>query len=262
MNSLKHFLRIRAPFIFKFARAAKHLPSRMKRVFTPYRLRTYAEPFHGDKQWQELVALFAKFPITSCVETGTYHADTTLYLAKVFPNIPVYTVELAGEYYRESVWRLRDSKNVTLIRDSSPRALERLAREHRFGGLPLVFLDAHWYDYWPILDELRELASLPKAIIMIDDFEVPGKEWFQYDVYYEGEKKLRNNLDFIRPALGNGYRVLFPSYSPKEAGIDGPVLRGYVVLFKGFSDEDWNGVKQIIPRERFREFDMSAERYN
>ena len=112
MNSLKHFLRIRAPFIFKFARAAKHLPSRMKRVFTPYRLRTYAEPFHGDKQWQELVALFAKFPITSCVETGTYHADTTLYLAKVFPNIPVYTVELAGEYYRESVWRLRDSSHT------------------------------------------------------------------------------------------------------------------------------------------------------
>lgn len=260
MNSLKHFLRIRAPFIFKFARAVKHFPSRIKRALIPYRLRTYAEPFHGDGRWQELVTLFAKLPITSCVETGTYHADTTLYFAKVFPNISVYTVELAGEYYRESAWRLRDSKNVTLIRDSSPRALERLTREHRLGGLTLIFLDAHWYDYWPILDELRELAPVSKAIIMIDDFEVPGKEWFQYDVYYEGEKKLRNNLEFIAPAI-RGCKILFPQYSPREAGIDGPVSRGYVVLFKGFSGEDWNGVKQIIPSERFGEFDMAAGRY-
>ncbi|OGY97083.1 MAG: hypothetical protein A2122_00620 [Candidatus Liptonbacteria bacterium GWB1_49_6] len=253
MNSLKHFLRIRAPFIFKFVRAAKHFPSRIKRAFIPYRFRMYAEAFHGDKQWQELVALFAKLPITSCVETGTYHADTTLYLAKVFPNISVYTVELAGEYYRESAWRLRDSKNVALIRDSSPRAITNLVSQNRLGAFSFVFLDAHWYDYWPILDELTALAPVPKVIIIIDDFEVPGKEWFQYDVYYKGEKKLKNNLEFIAPAIG-GYKILFPQYSPQEAGIEGSVLRGYVVLFKGFSDEEWDNVKKIIPERDFRVF--------
>ncbi|MBI3589579.1 MAG: hypothetical protein HY093_04190 [Candidatus Liptonbacteria bacterium] len=259
---LKKFLRFHSPLIFKIGRATKHFPARAARFLTPPSLKKYGEPFHGDKKWQALVEVFKNLPLTSCVETGTFLGDTTLYLSKIFPALSIYTIELSREYYRESARRFLSSKNIVLLKDSSPKALHKLIQTSCLGNFPLVFLDAHWYDYWPILDELNELQSLPRAVIMIDDFEVPGKPWFEYDIYYEGKKILKNDLSFIEPTLNDNYHILFPAYPPSAAGSTSPLLRGYIVLAKNLSEKDWGKLVNLCNPLGYQEFDLKTHQYS
>lgn len=58
------------------------------------------------------------------------------------------------------------------------------------GKLPLLFLDAHLYDYWPLEDEIHVMSfSCPNAIVIIDDFEVLGRLEFGYSIGGGGSKQ-------------------------------------------------------------------------
>src|SRR3989344_8645991 len=137
--------------------------------------RTYNdEPLHADIAWQGLVKNILKiFPVTSIVETGTCRGTTTDFFASNFSG-SIFTCEIMGLYYRESRHRLKKYPHVRGFKESSPRMLVRLQGRGLYGDLPLFFLDAHWYNYWPLIDELQIIKALPRAIIMIDDFKVPG----------------------------------------------------------------------------------------
>lgn len=266
ISFFKETFRLRWPTLFRAGRFLKHFPARMRRMLTPYRLRRYEKNagFHGDRIWQEYVHLLLSiFPVTSCVETGTYRGDTAEFLAKTSP-CPVYTIELTREYYRESSRRLRDVSNVKVLRGSSPDVLRRLIDEKVIGDLPFFFLDAHWYDYWPILDELNLIARLPKAIIIIDDFQVPDVTWFHYDRYVEGTHAVENSIEYIRPYLEKTKsRVFFPHYRPTEAGFpEIAELRGYAIIFQNFDDKEWKNITKMKISNFYREFEPEGKRYH
>ena len=146
----------------------------------PFRWRQYPQKaLHGDQVLSSLVKeLIEEFQPTAIVETGTFKATTTIFLAGLSNNrIPIYTCEISRAYFRESRWRLKNMPGIYLSKATSPVFIKRLMREGGLGDLPLFYLDAHSGNtVFPLLDELHSLASLKKAIIIIDDFLIPGRK--------------------------------------------------------------------------------------
>ena len=73
----------------------------------------------------------------------------------------------------------------------------------------LFYLDAHWEDRLPLREE-AELAvgSFSKAVLMIDDFEVPGDPSYAFDDYGPGKRLC---LDYLLSANLPPVSIYFPS---------------------------------------------------
>jgi hypothetical protein len=195
-----------------------------------------------------MLELLRAFPFTSFVETGTSRGYSTELVASRFPALPVFTSEVLEETFRIARGGLARYPNVTQLLGSSEVAVRELLEQNRVGALPLFYLDAHWEKYWPLRDELRLIGpACRKAVIVIDDFEVPGQPQFGFDIDGGGEVIAGEpcNLTYIAPALtaGNTYHVVFPRYQRADAfgsGASDPArdaLRGHVVLFQNMPDE-------------------------
>jgi hypothetical protein len=119
------------------------------------------------------------------------------------------------------------------------------------GALPLFFLDAHWYDYWPLLDEIELITSkVPRCVIIIDDFQVPGRNDYVFceggggSAEFSGRTTIDRracNFDLIRTKLSHpsDYELLYPGYRHNQAfGISQTdALVGYVAIFKNLVAE-------------------------
>jgi predicted O-methyltransferase YrrM len=150
--------------------------------------------------YEEVAFLAKKHKIRTAVETGTYEGDTTLALAEIFDE--VHTVELSRSSYLRCVERLRGVEKIFCHHGNSPDWLKSFLANN---PQPIFFyFDAHWYEYWPILDELRAIALCghSNAVIAIDDFQVPGRPDFGFDSY--ANQPL--NWDYIKNEVAKVYR--------------------------------------------------------
>jgi hypothetical protein len=104
---------------------------------------------------------------------------------------------------KEAVEHLKDTNNVTIHKGSSPDVMKNIISYDEKNLL--VFLDAHWEDYWPVNDELKVLYERNvQPVICIHDFFVPNKNGgaaFGFDKY--GDQKL--DLDYIKDFLNEIY---------------------------------------------------------
>lgn len=120
--------------------------------------------------------LMTSYGCDGIVETGSFLGDTTTYLARQYPNLPVRTCDVSEEYASFTRRRLAGHSNVRVLTGSSddllPQLLEDLSR-------PLIYLDAHWYEHWPICEEIALIGS---GIVAIDDFDI-GHPRFSFDEY-------------------------------------------------------------------------------
>jgi hypothetical protein len=138
--------------------------------------------FGGDtylgKEFEKLVK---KHKIQAIVETGTFHGHTTKEFAKMVPM--VYTLEYKQEFADIARKNLKGVKNVKILVGSSPDTMRELLPKLK--GPVLFFLDAHWYRYWPLRDELQAIADTghKNAVIVVHDFYVPGRKDLGYDQY-------------------------------------------------------------------------------
>jgi hypothetical protein len=87
-----------------------------------------------------------------------------------------------------------------------------------------VYLDAHWYDYLPLRDELTTLREWQNTVVMIDDFKVPSDDRFGWDKY-DDEREIC--LQHIEGSFGDR-AVYFPSYPATQEGE--AAARGYCVI--------------------------------
>jgi len=129
--------------------------------------------------WKEIESLVKKNNVQLIIETGTYLGNT----AKKFSTLTnVLTCEINKDYYLKAVENIGEIKNIKSFLGNSVDILRENKR--LLEGLNLLFfLDAHWYDYCPLMDELNLISELGlKPIIVIHDFKVPGKD-FGYDSY-------------------------------------------------------------------------------
>lgn len=139
--------------------------------------------FEGDEIARErFKALIAANEIRIVVETGTFLGSTTKHFSEWVQG--VYTIENNPEYYRAAQAELGKLENVQQFQGNSAEILEVILQELNPTDKVFFFLDAHWEDFNPLLDELSLIAKYGfKPIIAIHDFKVPGRPELGFDVY-------------------------------------------------------------------------------
>jgi hypothetical protein len=183
-------------------------------------------PLNGQRLRQQVVLdLLHAVPFSAIVETGTYRGSTTAFLAS-HSGLPVHTVEALPRFFRYAKLRLRHHPTVRLACQDSREFLNQLARDPHFPQQNVFFyLDAHWYEDLPLREEVELVARTWKgAVVMIDDFEVPGDPGYAFDDFGPGKRLC---LDYLPPLSSLGMEAFFPA-APSSA--ESGVKRGSVVL--------------------------------
>lgn len=186
-------------------------------------------PLNGQSHRQLMVReIIASLNPVSIVETGTFRGTTTRFLANLTKS-SVHTVESNRQYFLFAKWSLSAMKNVKITQLDSVSFLEKFAMENRSEeGTIFFYLDAHWYDYLPLRNELEIIfGTFNNAVVLIDDFEVPTDSGYTFDDYGPGK---RLDLTYLAPVSKYDFLIYFPSLpSEQESG----AKRGSVVLGKG-----------------------------
>src|SRR5271157_592033 len=105
--------------------------------------------------------------------------STLRWVAREFPQLPCLSCEFNKTVYALAKVRTGE-KNARIFHADSVRFLEENLHDHRSA---LFWLDAHWGENWPILDELRVIIrSGVKGVVLIDDFDIQ-REGFGFDSY-------------------------------------------------------------------------------
>lgn len=191
------------------------------------RLMPYQEfPWNGDGYLAaEVLRLKEVHGLTKALETGTCLGSTTLWLAEHFDK--VQTCEISDQYYEIACERFMAHDKPYAIVDTTDRFWDHIVARKRpsktvvwnvADRVDFIFLDAHWGDHCPLLDELDAIANpehgrnagLP--CIVIHDFQVPGTD-FGFDRMPDGRPF---NLELVKPYLdriyGEGkYRTNYPT---------------------------------------------------
>jgi hypothetical protein len=120
--------------------------------------------------------------IDTVFETGTLVGHTSRYFGSLFKT--VHTVEISKEYYLKAKDFLSSFSNVNVHFGNSPDVLRQILPSLKDRSI-VFYLDAHWEDYWPLLDELDEISKTHRdnCIIVIDDIMVPGRQDIKFDSY-------------------------------------------------------------------------------
>lgn len=190
----------------------------MQKLFSPFNHAPELIPYY--------LYLKNQFGITTAIETGTWKGETTRFLASIFDQ--VHSIEIQEEFFVQASEELSSFSNLRLHHGNSPEVLQSILPELSSERI-LFYLDAHWFSYWPLLDELEAIGTTRKdaCIIIIDDVKVPFRPDIPYDSY-EGEEC---GLAYIERALNR----LFPSYEYCYLLPKSPLSRAKLVIIPGFT---------------------------
>lgn len=116
------------------------------------------------------------------VETGTYHGETTAWLATEFATTTVWTFENNLDHADIAKMRLdKFAPRVALYRGSSDELLgiyllPSMLGLEKMNESVLLLLDAHFDEHWPLLNELKTVNACRafggghKMTVLVDDF--------------------------------------------------------------------------------------------
>lgn len=197
--------------------------------FKPKLRRKQGGPFNGQVERQKIFGeLIAKIKFSHVVETGTFRGLTTQYMYRQ-SGIPVLSSELNPRFYSYAKRRLQGDRHVRLLNLDSRVFLKTIVQSGEIeNGNSFFYLDAHWADDLPLLEEMQIIFSeFPDAVVMVDDFEVPDDSGYGYDNYGNGKAL---TLEYLASALAQfDLQPFFPAIpSTAETGAH----RGCVVLVR------------------------------
>ena len=165
-----------------------------------------AKGYEGDEFiYIELKKLVDKFKINQIIETGTFLGGTTKRLAEL---ADVITIEIVNDNYLKAKQNFDGVKNILALWGNSVDVLKNNLKLYSHESL-LFFLDAHWEQYCPLIDELKTIADHGiKPVIAIHDWKVPGRPDLGFDSY----KGQDFTFEWIKDSLDNIYGVDGYSY--------------------------------------------------
>jgi len=157
-------------------------------------------------------------------ETGSFLGVTTAFMAGLVEG-HVFSCEIHAYNQRYAAQRLAAQPNATVVNLESREFLRRyLPCYCRGDAVVLFYLDAHWEQDLPLLDELELiLRHVRRPVVMVDDFEVPDDAGYGFDDYGPGR---RLGLAYLAPVLPRLRHRFFPGPSTAETGRQ----RGCIVL--------------------------------
>ena len=193
-------------------------------------------PFNGQAARRRLFeALCAALPLSVIVETGCYRGSTTEFFGRT--GLTVFAAEADAYAYGFARARFLGRSNVKVLLSDSRAMLRRLLvgpRQRSDRQTQFFYLDAHWGEDLPLAEEIEIIFSRrPNAIVMIDDFAVPGDDGYRYDDYGPGKAL---TYAYICPLVASfSLSVFYPS-TPSERDIG--AKRGCVILVKSKESTD------------------------
>ena len=164
-----------------------------------------AKGYEGDSFIHgEIKQLCEKFAVEIIIETGTFRGATTKRLAELAKR--VYTIESNKEYADFARKNLQEIENAVLQFGNSAKELPFLLDNFSPKTSYLFFLDAHWHDYCPLLDELKAISDRNiKPVIFIHDFKVPGRPDLGFDSYNGQDFEFSYIKEAIEAIYGDNY---------------------------------------------------------
>ena len=182
-----------------------------------------AKGYEGDTFiHSEIEKLVKVFGVTHIIETGTYKGATAKRLSEF---AAVTSIEFDHTNFSDAI-RNTSGMNITVMRGDSAKVL----RDVQPGENVLYFLDAHWQEAWPLLNELEQIKEIGvKPVIIIHDFKVPGKD-FGYDSYANVDL----DLNYIQSSLEKIYGAYGYDYHYNEQADGG--YRGVIYIYPKKSD--------------------------
>ncbi|MBC7900779.1 MAG: hypothetical protein H7070_12090 [Saprospiraceae bacterium] len=185
----------------------------------------FGGPFNGQNARQQIFKdLSSELAFAAIIETGTFRGVTTAFMSE-HTSKPVFTVEAEPRFFYYATHALRRfPKTKVKMGDSRNFITELISDEHVPKKNVFFYLDAHWNADLPLSEEVHLIEQhWTDAVIMIDDFEVPGDDGYKFDDYGEGKKLC---LDYLGDTASN-WSAFFPSAtSDEETGFK----RGCVIL--------------------------------
>ena len=201
----------------------------------PHLREGWGGPFNGQRHRQDVVrGLYRAILFESTVETGSFRGESTEFMAAVSGR-PVLSVESSPRFLAFAKRRCATYPNAEFfLSDSRSFLAEKLPQ---LTGPTFFYLDAHWYADLPLADEVKSIAGsgIP-AVIMIDDFEVPGDPGYEFDDYGPGARLTRELLD------GSGVDDWAWFYPRAPSEDESGLRRGSVVLCSPDLADDIAGV--------------------
>jgi hypothetical protein len=225
-------------------------------------------PFNGQTGRQRLVLeILDKVRPDVVIETGTFRGITTEWFANHFAG-PIFSCEVDRMYLIQAQHRLGRFGQVNLFHADSREFLRA-----RIAALParsrvLFYLDAHWRDDLPLIEELRIITGGDlRWVAMIDDFKVPFDEGYYYDDYGPGKSLKLDLLSFLKDSS----TFFFPRlHSSEETGAarGACVVAGDLVedllgcsLLRGGDWKDWKMAElQTVLQEKIDEWSVKVDR--
>jgi predicted O-methyltransferase YrrM len=186
---------------------------------------SWGGPFNGQPMRRDIFLDIARLTAPASIfETGTYRGATAHFMAHATPA-HVFSCESQIDNFHFARRRLAGLANVSLFRMDSRAFLRRhVPLFHAEDRATFFYLDAHWQDDLPLLDELLIVfEQAPRSVVMIDDFQVPDDPGYVFDDYGAGKRLC---LDYLAPLARFGPRCFLPGPSAEEGGY----RRGCVVL--------------------------------
>lgn len=178
------------------------------------------EPFDGDYLLEQSIrGLQQRHGLVTAIETGTFHGQTTLALADVFPS--VFTIEVDSELFFSNR-ALENYPHVQRYCGSTQRVLPEILKH---AEQPVLFyLDAHWREEWPLRRELETIAysRVTNPVIVIHDCLSPGTD-LGYDTHDGQELNHEYIADLLAAVYGNSSKYTV-SFNQEAAGARRGVL--------------------------------------
>jgi tetratricopeptide (TPR) repeat protein len=212
-------------------------------VFSREMQNSWGGPFNGQPMRRQIfLDILAQIAPACIFETGTYRGATTAFMASA-TAAPILSCEAQIDSFHFARRRLAQQTNVSLFHMDSRSFLQTYVPLHHVGDqISLFYLDAHWSEDLPLLDELLiVLEHAPRSVIMIDDFQVADDPGYSFDDYGPGKKLC---LDYLAPLERYAPHRFFPGPSANEAGH----RRGCLVLTVDAQlARDLGGVRDLRP---------------
>lgn len=165
-----------------------------------------------------------KFNYDIICETGTAKGNSAERLQYIFKK--VYTCEIDPKMLEDVKTHVSLNDNVEVVLGNSPDCLKKWFSEIGHDKF-FLFLDAHWDEYWPLLDELQQVIDFGyKPVIIIHDFDCGHGGW-QYDTYNGNIL----NWDYIKDKIHQIYGEDGFEFKVSQKSFKTPPLRGCAYIY-------------------------------
>lgn len=146
---------------------------------------------------ERLAAVIAEYYIDTVVETGLNDGQSTLAFSRMAPYVIGIDIDPACVDCTRDRLVAAGRDNYRLIVGNSPDILRAIMP--RLPVNTLFFLDAHWDDPTPLLEEIKTIPR-GQGVIVFHDFLCPGTD-FGWDHVLISGVHLPMDYDLVRPEL-------------------------------------------------------------